>query len=131
MIRLLLFIFLFLCSVPAYAEWVEIATSTTTGATLYADPGTIRRKGDLVKMWTLHDFKTIRRSPSGELFLSSKTQLECDCAEERWRTLAFTWFSGNMGNGNVVSSYSDGDKWEPVAPESNGQTIWKFSCKKL
>ena len=31
------------------------------GYTVYADPDTIRRKGDLVKMWILFDFKTVQR----------------------------------------------------------------------
>jgi hypothetical protein len=44
--------------------------------------------------------------------------------------LAFTWFSGNMGSGQVVHSDSDEDKWIPVAPESIGQLLWKRACGK-
>jgi hypothetical protein len=67
----------------------------------YIDPDTILRKGDLVKMWELHDSKTTQ-TVAGNLFLSGKIQSEYDCAEERSRRLSITEFSGNMGSGEVV-----------------------------
>ena len=40
-----------LSSVSAYAEWVSIGYSDSLGGyTVYVDPSTIRRKGDLVKV---------------------------------------------------------------------------------
>jgi hypothetical protein len=35
-----------------------------------------------------------------------------------------------MGNGQVVHSDSDEDKWIPVAQESIGQVLWKHACDK-
>jgi hypothetical protein len=55
----LLITLLVLNSSPAYAEWVWISfTKSEGGYDVYADPDTIRRKGDLVKMWVLYDYKT-------------------------------------------------------------------------
>jgi surface-adhesin protein E len=115
---------------PAYADWVSLGDSVNMAMTVYADPDTIRRKGDLVKMWDLQDFKTARPAKANESYLSSKNQSEYDCSEKRRRTLAFTWFSGHMGKGDVVYSDSDEDKWEPVEPGSVGKTLWKFACGK-
>lgn len=70
---------------------------------MYVDTDTIRRKGDMVNWWELMDRKTVR-TVAGTWFLSVKAQHEFDCAEERHRSLTFTDFSGNMGNGNVVFS---------------------------
>jgi hypothetical protein len=39
-------------------------------------------------------------------------------------------FSGNMGSGEAVFSNSDESKWEPVAPDSLDQALWKFACGK-
>jgi hypothetical protein len=97
--------------------------------TIYVDPDTIRRKGNMVKMWRLSDFKTIQPG-AGTPFLSSKSQSECDCVEERSRMLAFTWFFGNMGSGKVVYANSDEGKWEPVEPESIAEAMWKVACAK-
>jgi hypothetical protein len=127
MTRHLLIIFLFLSSSPAYAEWVEVGI--TDEATVYADPDTIRRKGDLVKMWYLHDFKTTQ-TVLKKSYLSSRSQDEYDCTEDRHRALATTSFSGNMGSGKVRSSYSIKGKWEPVPPGTITQALWKVACDK-
>jgi hypothetical protein len=121
---------LVLSSAPAYAEWVKGAyTESEGGYTVYVDPDTIRRKGDLVQMWVQYDYKTVQ-TVAGFSYLSEKTQQQYDCAEERYRFLSRTWFSGYMGTGNVVFDNSNESKWEPVAPESVGLTVWKVACGK-
>jgi hypothetical protein len=127
--RLLLIALLVLSSGPAYAEWVAIGGNDQIGMTTFVDPATIRRKGDLVKMWQLNDFKTVQ-TVEDHSFLSTKKQREFNCAGERTRILAATQFSGNMGNGQVVSVNSNEQKWEPVVPESIGHTLWEFACGK-
>jgi surface-adhesin protein E len=118
---------LVLSSGPAYGEWV--AVDKKADGTAYADPDTIRFKGDVVTMWTLHDFKTMQ-TMGGHSFLSIKGQAEYDCAEERYRPLAFIEFSGNMGSSKVVTNGSTEQEWRPVAPGSVGQGLWKFACGK-
>jgi hypothetical protein len=118
---------LVLSSRPAYAAWVEVGT--TDEATVYADPDTIQRKGDVVKMWHLHDFKTAQ-TVLKKSYLSSRSQDEYDCTADRHRALASTSFSGNMGRGKVRSSYSIKGKWEPVPPSSITQSLWKVACEK-
>ena len=129
MTRLFLITLLVLSSGPAYAEWVAIGGNDQIGMTTYVNPDTIRRKGDLVKVWQLNNFKTVQTA-DGNSFLSTKKQREFSCAEERTRILAATQFSGNMGNGTVVSVNSNEQQWEPVVPESIGQTLWEFACGK-
>ena len=120
--------FLVLSSGHAYAEWTAIGSSESLGGyTVYVDPGTIRRNGDLVKVWALTDYTT-RQTVADRSFLSSKAQNEFDCAEERQRELAVTWFSGNMGNGNGVWTNIDETMWRPLAPGSVGQGMWDFAC---
>ncbi len=113
---------------PAYAEWVSLGDNGHM--TVYVDPGTIRRNGNLVKMWTLLDFNTARTLPSGISYLSSKTQEEFDCAEESRRNLSLTNYSNNMGRGDVVITDSGEGKWVPIAPGTISQNLWKFACGK-
>jgi surface-adhesin protein E len=129
MTRLLLITLLVLSSGPAYAEWVPLVEQKEAGITVYADPDTIRRNGDVVELWALMDFKTTQTEPKPP-HMSVKSQHEFDCAEERSRQLAVTAFSGNMGSGKGVYSNSDEQKWEPVAPQSFNQALWKFACGK-
>jgi surface-adhesin protein E len=113
---------------PLYAEWVPVG-ETQSDITVYADPDTIRRKGDLVQMWQLSDFTTVQ-TVGGDSYLSSKALNEYDCAEERTRVLAFTWLSDNMGSGHVVYSNSNERNWESVAPHSINEALWEVACSK-
>src|SRR5512141_1257832 len=129
MTRLLLFILFFLSSAPAYAEWVEVGGNEEAGVTVYADPDTISRKGDLARMWALFDSKTTQNIGVG-LFMSRKDQREYDCTRERYRVLTFTQFSGNMESGTVSYSSSGEQQWVPVEPENTAQGLWKVACGK-
>ena len=117
---------LVLSSGPAYSEWVPYGT---TNEGIYVDPDTIRRKGDLVKMWVLTNFTTAE-TIEGKGTLSVKSQAEYDCQEERIRTLASAFFSGHMGSGTVNGSNVDVGKWESVQPDSVAQALWKRACGK-
>jgi len=67
----------------AYAEWVDVSSGESYGGfTMYTDPDTIRRKEELVRMWQLHDYKTVQTEASHS-FLSLKAQSEFDCPETR------------------------------------------------
>ena len=129
MTRLFLITLLLLSSGPAYAEWVKVSDSNEAGKTVYVDPTTIRRNSNLVKMWQFYDYKTVQ-TVGGIGFLTAEEQWEFDCAEERSRVLALKEFSGNMGSGTVVYTNSEVGKWQPVAPSSIGQLLWKFACGK-
>jgi len=125
----LLITLLVLSTGPVYAEWVLTSGDDEAGMTVYVDPDTIRRKGNLVKMWQLYDYKTVR-TVAGDSFLSFQRQNEYDCTEERTRMLAYTWFSGNMGSGKVVYRTADEQKWEPVIPRSIDRSLWRVACSK-
>ena len=127
--RLVLGLMLGLTATAALAEWSP--ASDNDEFILYIDIATIRRNGNLVKMWELMDYKTMKKSVSGPFYLSSKIQSEYDCKGEGVRILAYSLFRGKMGNGNVVVSDSDGGKWEPIRPGSVGETLWKIACGKI
>ena len=119
---------LLLSSGPAYAEWVRVGESSS-GATIYVEPDTIRRNGDFVMMWELTDYKTIIYF-GGSSFMSIKIESQFDCAGERARVLILKEFSGSMGSGTVVLSDTDVQKWAPVARDNILKVLWKFACEK-
>lgn len=125
----LLITLLVLSSGAVYAGWVLTSGDDEAGLTVYVDPDSIRQKGNLAKMWQLYDYKTVQ-SVAGDSLLSFKRYNEYDCTEARTRMLAYTWFSGNMGSGTVVYSTPDEQQWEPVAPRSINQALWKVACSK-
>jgi len=124
--KLLLTLILAAVSSSAKAEWVEIGT--TNKSTVYADPTTIRKLGNKVKMWALWDYLT---APEGDSkpHMSVRIQNEYNCKEETSRQIYATTFSGNMAEGNTINRQG-GREWQPVAPRTFGETLWKFACGK-
>ena len=114
---------------PAFAEWVLTSGDDEVGLKVYVDPESIRRKGNLAKMWQLYDYKTVQ-TVAGDSLLSIKRYNEFDCVAARTRMLAYTWFSGNMATGKVVYSTPDEQQWEPVVPRTINRTLWKAACDK-
>ena len=128
--KLLMGLMLLVTAGAAGAEWT--AAGGTGELIQYVDRATIRKSGNLVKMWDLADYKTVQTSPStGVSYFSDKGQREYDCKEEKRRLLAFTWFDGKMGSGKVVHNTSETSmKWSPLQPGSIGEALWKIACGK-
>ena len=125
--------FLVLSTVPAYAEWVVVEKDYLLPGlqTVYVDPDTIRREGNLVTLWQLIDFKWGQGNGRGaHRFSSTETHKQFDCAEQRLRLLAFTEFSRHMGTGITANGYVDTGNWLPVEPESINQALWEMACGK-
>ena len=124
---------LLLSSGSAYAAWVAVEKNYLLPGlqTLYVDPATIRRDGNLVAVWQLVDFKWMQGSARGPArFLSTKTHKQFDCAKPRLRLLAFTEYSRNMGTGISVDGLVDTGNWILVEPESINQALWEVVCGK-
>jgi len=124
--KLLLTLMLAVVSTSAMAKWVKVSEDKLV--TAYADPTTIRKLGDKVKMWALWDYST---APEGDSkpYMSVRIQNEYNCKEETSRQIYATTFSGNMAEGNTINRQG-GREWRPIAPRTFGETLWKFACGK-
>ena len=131
--RALLITLLVLSGEPVYAEWVAVEKDYLLPGlqTVYIDPNTIHREGNLVTMWQLIDFTAMQGNPRGPTrFLSTKTHKQFDCAEERVRLLAFTEFSHRMGTGIRADGLVDKDNWLSIKPASINKALWEVACNK-
>jgi len=126
--KVILMLLLAVVSNSAMAEWVKLGESDEI--TSYANPDTIRRSGNKVKMWRMFDYKTPQADADSKLFMSSKGQEEYDCKGEQSRNLALVNFSGSMGDGNVIDNLSGDDKWSPITPDSISEHLFKYACRK-
>ena len=111
--RLIVIMILVLSGGPAYAEWIEVSANKMAGVITYADPDTIHRKDNLVKMWSLFDLRTTQ-TERADSYLSIKAQQAYDCSQDRSRALAYTKFAGNMGHGTEVYSASVEQTWNQL-----------------
>lgn len=69
----------------AQADWVKLVSAGEGEVTVYVDPGSIKREGNVVEFSTLFDYATVRNL-SGAPFQSATMQDEIDCAGKRNRT---------------------------------------------
>ena len=128
MLKLLALAVACLVSHNAAAEWVKVGGNERL--TFYVDPSTIRKAGNMVKMWSLSDYITANVTAFGKPHLSEMLQLEYDCKEEQSRVLALTFHSENMAKGEITYKESSPRTWEPVPPGSGVATMWKIACAK-
>ena len=112
----------------AAAEWVMVSESDAS--TTYADPASMRTIGNVVRILTIHDFKKARTDTNGNLFTSSKSQEDFDCIKKRTRVVFFSLHAENLGKGEVIYRDPTPDKWVPILPNSSGEFLWQFACKK-
>lgn len=129
--RIVLITLLTIFSSVARAEWVEIATDAN--ATGYADPTNLSQVLGIVKMWELVDYKKSRTLNIGIqpiTFLSTISQVEYDCAENKLRRMIVTFYSAKMGEGNPVYANPTPSEWVKVRPNTNGEALWKLACAK-
>jgi hypothetical protein len=118
---------LFLSNSPAYAEWVKFSDGDR--GTLYTDASTLRRYGNLARMWELINFQALQASRHP--YFSMKVVREYDCTVEQIRIIALYVYSGQMGTGKMVDSdEQERVKWKPVMPDSLEHGLWEFACGK-
>ena len=116
---------------PTYAKWVAVEKDYLMPGlqTVYVDPETIHREGNLVTLWQLIDFKWMQGSARGPTrFMSTETHKQFDCADKRLRLLAFTEFSHRMATGIRADGYVDTGNWLAVEPDSINQALWEIVC---
>lgn len=120
---------LLLMSTNVLAEWTEVSSNSSVGATAYADFQSIRKNGNIAKMWTLMDFKTDQPYSPGIRNLSQVSRYEFICSEEVIRMSDYSQYSKNMGNGENVNSKSGIQHgfWS-VAPGTIEEVFFKLAC---
>ena len=126
MYKAILTMLLAVVSSSAAAEWVEIGNNEA--ATVYADPATLRRGGNMVKLWELYVAKTTQ-SIVNKPYLSVKLLREYDCKGKQARTLSASFHPQGMGRGEIVYGSSGPTRWEPVKELEIASAIqWKWAC---
>ena len=128
--KAILMILLVSVSSSAIAEWVEIAVSAKeaeeeTTMTAYADPDTIRKTGDRVKLWILADYKIINEEYG---VASARQKDEYDCKGRKQRRLFIVFYSGHMNKGETVLIHKSRGDWEEIPRGSLVEAMLEFAC---
>ena len=109
---------------PAVAQnWVEYGLNST-GTVVSYDPESVRRSGNIVRVWERRDHSRDRTRRERE----TKTLFRYDCAKETNAPLSEIVYDGR---GGVIRSVTLRDyevREEPIVPESLGQALFDILC---
>lgn len=125
--KLLILFILSTISTTALAEWTLIQTNDD--GNMYVDFDSLQKSGNTVTVFTLNDFYALQANDA----LSTKWQEVHDCKSKRFKPIAITYYSKNMGQGNVIESRNFEETktdWSDVAPYSIGELKTNIICSK-
>ena len=108
----------------AWAEWVMYSKSEKS--TFYYDPATIRKDGNMRRVWELHDLRMRRNNG----VISRRMRQEYDCKEERYRFLFVSGHSEPMAKGEILITEGEDNVWDAIAPGTISDEILKIVCAK-
>lgn len=123
--RVALALSLLLAAAPLRAEWVKVGE--TEAAVHYIDAATIRRDGNLRRVWTVQDMR--ETDPAG--VRSIRALEEYDCLTERFRYLSLTAHSAPMAGGQVIAAHELDDNWTGRLPGTKPSAIEKIVCTPI
>jgi hypothetical protein len=125
----LVFLLPLMMSLPSHAAW-QFLGATSDGTAYLIDPSTKKNKGQLIEMHTMQNLRSARLV-NGQKFRSAVGQTLYNCSE---RTSATTWirqFSGELGEGKVVSSFKQKPNdiiWDAILPNTILEKEWQIAC---
>ena len=123
--RLLFILMLTAISNSAIAKWVEAGRGEDS--IIYYDPATIRKSGNKVIIWSLHDYKTAR----GQIEYTSVTlESEYDCIKKQSRRLFISFYQKNMGSGTTIRKDIEPRNWMPITMGTIKEAMWTIACQK-
>ena len=123
-----LVLLLLMVSTSVFAEWTKIGENGSLNA--YVDFGSIRKSGNKIEMLKLGDFKAVQQTKDNR-YLSTVSIDEYDCEEKKSRLLNFYWYSGNMGEGEVVYSQSNiKEEYHSIITDTFAEIFFKAACRK-
>jgi hypothetical protein len=125
MLKVLVLVISVFISSSALAQWSKFEESPE--ADFYINKSSIRKDGNLRKVWMLQDLKELDKV-GGEL--SRRLRIEFDCKQERSRIVSSSSHTDQMAKGKLITNISEVDKWDDVPPMSVSDTLLKLVCNK-
>jgi|APLak6261670569_1056079.scaffolds.fasta_scaffold01670_4 hypothetical protein len=123
---ILMSLFLTLGSSQVMAEWVKI--SHNEQSVFYIETPIPKKVGSSVMIWVLRDHTGLRQGPSGP-YLSSKDQIEVDCAGRRIRRMYSSDHPQAMGAGKLVNSEHGPMSWNYASPNTIASRMVDVACR--
>lgn len=121
--RLMLAVAALAFSASATAQWIQIGETHDT--VLFHALDTLRKEGNLRRVWEIQDFKS---DVFGDGVRSLRYQSEYDCMGGRLRVLYLQAFRSQMAAGEALNVPFNGKDWVPVPANSIASISLRVVC---
>lgn len=120
-----------LCTSSAWADWIAIGKSPDF--TMYVDPQSLRRNGNIASAWIMGDYvKTQKkRFPPPILWVdfdSIKELKQFDCSKGMHRTEKTVIMSGKFGKGEPLYTFASVPDYFPVPNSELDIAQFNYVC---
>jgi hypothetical protein len=114
----------------SFAAWTELGSNELM--VVYVDPDTVSGSGEKAQILSMLDFKKPGMNPKTKQPVSSIIGLnEYNCPAVSYRPIEYKEFSGNKGEGKVVSdNKTPNSEFEPVVNESWAAGVFNVVCQR-
>jgi hypothetical protein len=114
----------------SFAAWTELGSNELM--VVYVDPDTVSASGEKAQILSMLDFKKPGMNPKTKQPVSSIIGLnEYNCPAVSYRPIEYKEFSGNKGEGKVVSdNKTPNSEFEPVVNESWAAGVFNVVCQR-
>lgn len=124
-LRTLVSILLAIGCLPAAADWIRVSSSQQS--VFYIDSEKSPMVGNNVMIWVLRDHKNVQFGQA-RVALSSKDQIEVDCAGRRIRRIFSSDHPRHMGEGRALSSEHGPMSWNLATPNTPVSRVIDVAC---
>ena len=121
--RLMLAVATLAFSASATAQWIQIGKTHDT--VLFHALDTLRKDGNLRRVWEMQDFKA---DVFGDGVQSLRYQSEYDCMGGRLRVLYLQAFKSRLAAGEALNVPFNGRDWVPVPANSIASISLEVVC---
>ena len=115
-------------STSTIADWTNVSTDENSFS-IYADPASIKKVGNRIKMWVLFDYRKATYD-GGNKVMSIMRHEEYNCKDSQSRLLYISKHSGRFAEGKVV--YLNDipfNKWVSIVPGSRFEVLFRYACR--
>tara|TARA_Y100001936_G_C16087853_1_gene683198 strand:+ start:294 stop:707 length:414 start_codon:yes stop_codon:yes gene_type:complete len=122
---------LLLLSNNVIADWEHISTIKDKKIIFYADPTTIKKSDNNIKIWIMADLQEPKEIPYViKMVFSYKNLVEYNCVQNLERLIRTIGYSKNMAEGDIIYSINESAKWKPIVYDSYSSSIFNYTCKR-
>ena len=115
------------CCLPAFADWVSYQRNADNEE-LY-DNQLLSRQADVIKLWTLVEYKQPITSLEGQELLSEKFLTAVDCGARKIGSEKVMKYSGRRAEGTLISTMDTMLRMTSVRKGSSDEVLLNQVCR--